>query len=163
MDHGVSGVKDSRPGWNTYWDAVQKGKIDVLVIHALDRLGRSLSHLVKILSYLSERNLTLVSFRENIDLSTASGRMMAAIFATLAEFERSIVSERTKAGMRAAKARGRQVGNLRHYFDERLATELHEQGVGQIKIAKKLGVGVGTVNAPMTPSPRAHLTATWSW
>ena len=146
VDHGVSGAKDSRPGWNACWDAVQKRQVDVLVVHALDRLGRSLSHLVKIISFMSENNLTLISYRENIDLSTASGRMMAAIFATLAEFERSIISERTKAGMRAAKARGRQIGNLRHYFDERKAAELRAKGWGQARIAKKLGVGVGTVN-----------------
>ncbi len=75
-------------------------EVNVLVVHALDRLGRSLPHLVKIITYLSERNLTLVSYRENIDLGTAAGRMLAGIFATLAEYERSIISETTKAGMR---------------------------------------------------------------
>lgn len=147
VDHGVSGAKDSRPGWNSCWDALQKRQVDVLVIHALDRLGRSLSHLVRIITYFSEHDLTLVSFRENVDLSTSAGRMMAALFATLAEFERSLISERTRAGMRAAKARGRQVGNVRRYFDERKAAELRAQGWGQLRIARELGVGVGTVNA----------------
>lgn len=146
VDHGVSGAKDSRPGWNACWDAVQKRQVDVLVVHALDRLGRSLSHLVKIITYLTEHDLTLVSYRENIDLSTSAGRMLAGIFATMAEYERSIISERTKAGLRAAKARGRQLGNLRRYFDERKATALRAQGWGQIRIARKLGVGVGTIN-----------------
>lgn len=146
VDHGVSGAKDSRPGWNACWDAVNKRQVDVLIVHALDRLGRSLSHLVRIISFMSERNLTLVSFRENIDLSTSAGRMLAGIFATMAEYERSIISERTKAGMRAAKARGKQIGNLRRYFDERKAAELRAQGWGQVRIARKLGVGVGTVN-----------------
>jgi DNA invertase Pin-like site-specific DNA recombinase len=147
VDHGVSGAKDSRPGWNACWDAVQKRQVDVLVVHALDRLGRSLTHLVRIITYLTEHDLSLVSYRENIDLSTSAGRMLAGIFATMAEYERSIISERTKAGMRAAKARGKQIGNLRRYFDERMATALRAQGWGQIRIAKKLGVGVGTVNA----------------
>ena len=147
VDPGVSGAKDSRPGWNACWDAVQKRQVDVLVVHALDRLGRSLSHLVRIITYFTEHDLKLVSYRENVDLSTASGRMMASIFATLAEFERSIISERTRAGMRAAKAKGRQVGNVRRYFDERKATELRAQGWGQVRIARELGVGVGTVNA----------------
>ena len=147
VDHGVSGAKDSRPGWNACWDSVQKRQVDVLVVHALDRLGRSLSHLAKIITYMTERDLTLVSYRENIDLSTSAGRMLAGIFATMAEYERSIISERTKAGMRAAKARGKQVGNVRRYFDERKATELRAQGWGQVRIAKRLGVGVGTVNA----------------
>jgi DNA invertase Pin-like site-specific DNA recombinase len=101
---------------------------------------------VRIITYLTEHDLSLVSYRENIDLSTSAGRMLAGIFATMAEYERSIISERTKAGMRAAKARGKQIGNLRRYFDERMATALRAQGWGQIRIAKKLGVGVGTVN-----------------
>jgi DNA invertase Pin-like site-specific DNA recombinase len=146
VDHGVSAAKDSRPGWNACWDAVQKRQVDVLVVHGLDRLGRSLSHLVKIVSFMVDQNLTLVSYRENVDLSTSAGRMLAGIFATLAEFERSIISERTRAGLRAAKARGKIVGNTRRYFDERKAAELRAQGWGQLRIAKRLGVGVGTVN-----------------
>ncbi len=147
VDHGISGAKDSRPGWNACWDAVQKRKVNVLLVHALDRVGRSLHHLVKIISYFTDNRLTLVSYRENIDLSTAAGRMLAGIFSVLAEYERNIISERTKAGMRAAKARGKQIGNRRRYFDTEKAAELRRKGWGQIRIAKALGVGVGRVNA----------------
>lgn len=146
IDHGVGGAKESRPGWNACWDALQKGKIKVLVVHSLDRLGRSLPHLVKIITYITERNLTLVSFRENIDLSTSAGRMLAGIFSVLTEYERSIISERTKAGLRAAKAKGKKLGNPGRYFDKKQATELRKAGWGQIRIAKELGVGVGTIN-----------------
>lgn len=146
IDVGISGAKDSRPGWNQCWDAVQKGKHRTLLVHALDRVGRSLPHLVKILAYLVERNITLVSFRENIDLSTSAGRMLAGIFSVMAEYERSIISERTKAGLRAAKAKGKRVGNAKRYFDRKRAEELRAQGWGQIRIAKELGVGVGRVN-----------------
>lgn len=146
LDLGISGAKDSRPGWNQCWDALQKGKHRTLVVHALDRIGRSLPHLVKILAFMVERNLTLVSFRENIDLSTSAGRMLAGIFSVMAEYERAIISERTKAGMRAARARGKRIGNAKHYFDRRRATELRAQGWGQIRIAKELNVGVGRVN-----------------
>ena len=146
LDHGISGAKDSRPGWNDCWDALQKGKVRVLVVHSLDRLGRSLPHLVKIITYMTERNITLVSFRENIDLSTSAGRMLAGIFSVLAEYERSIISERTKAGLRAAKAKGKKLGNPGRYFDKKRATELRKAGWGQIRIAHELGVGVGRVN-----------------
>lgn len=146
LDHGVSGTKDSRPGWNQCWDALQKGRHRILLVHALDRIGRSLPHLVKILSYMAERDLTLVSFRENIDLSTSTGRMLAGIFSVMAEYERSIISERTKAGLRAAKARGKKVGNAKRFFDRKKAEELRSLGWGQIRIAKELGVGVGRVN-----------------
>ncbi len=146
VDIGESGSKDSRPAWNELCDGLQKGHINVLLVHALDRLGRSLPHLVKILGTLAEKHVTLVSFRENIDLSTATGRMVAGLFSVLADYELSIIKERTKAGMRAAKARGSQVGNREHFFDKQHATELRDQGWGQIRIAKELGVGVGRVN-----------------
>ena len=146
VDHGVSGAKDSRPKWNELWDAVQKGRVHVLLTHALDRLGRSLPHLVKILSTLSERNITLVSYRENIDLSTAQGRLIASIFAVLAEYELSMIRERTRAGMRSAKARGKKIGNQKRFFDKKKATQLRDRGWGQIRIARKLSIGVGRVN-----------------
>jgi DNA invertase Pin-like site-specific DNA recombinase len=146
VDVGESGAKDSRPKWNELWDKLQKGKVNVLVCHALDRLGRSLPHLVKIITTLTERNVTLVSYRENLDLSTAQGRMLAGLFSVLADYELSLIKERTRAGMRAAKAKGKQIGNQKKFFDKEKATELRDKGWGQIKIAKELGVGVGRVN-----------------
>lgn len=146
VDSGFSGSKDSRPAWNELWDAIQKGRVRILVVHALDRLGRSLPHLVKIISTLVEKNITLVSFRENIDLSTSTGRMVAGLFSVMADYELSIIRERTKAGMRAARARGSQIGKVRQPFDKELATKLRDQGWGQIRIARELGIGVGRVN-----------------
>ena len=146
VDVGVSGAKDSRPAWNQLWDALQKGKVKVLLVHALDRLGRSLPHLVKILSTLVERDVVLVSFRENIDLSTSTGRMVAGLFSVLADYELSIIRERTRAGMRAARARGSQIGPRKRPLDAEKATHLRDQGWGQIRIARELGVGVGRVN-----------------
>ncbi|WP_278471025.1 recombinase family protein [Gimesia maris] len=146
IDEGISGSKDSRPGWNQVWDAIQKGQINTLVVHALDRLGRSLPHLVKIITTCIERNITLISFRENIDLSTSTGRMLAGLFSVLADYELSIIRERTRSGMRSAKARGSQIGKKPQYFNKRRATELRDLGWGQIRIARELGVGVGRVN-----------------
>ncbi len=146
VDVGVSGAKDSRPAWNQLFDAIQKSRVKVLLVHALDRLGRSLPHLVKILSTLVERDVVLVSFRENIDLSTSTGRMVAGLFSVLADYELSIIRERTKAGMRAARARGSQIGPKKRPFDAEKATRLRDQGWGQIRIARELGVGVGRVN-----------------
>ena len=146
VDEGFSGSKDSRPAWNTLWDSIQKGRTKTLVVHALDRLGRSLPHLVRIISTCVEKNVTLVSFRENLDLSTAQGRLIAGIFSVLAEYELAMIRDRTKSGMRAAKARGSQIGPKKHHFDREKAKQLRDQGWGQIKIAKELGVGIGRVN-----------------
>lgn len=146
IDEGISGSKDSRPAWNELWDAIQKGRTKTLVVHALDRLGRSLPHLVQIITTCVDKNVNLVSFRENLDLSTAQGRMIAGIFSVLAEYELAMIRERTRCGMRAAKARGSQIGPRKRFFDKERATQLRDEGWGQIKIAKELGVGVGRVN-----------------
>ena len=146
VDEGVSGSKDSRPAWNRLWDDVHKGRVKILLVHALDRLGRSLPHLVGVVNTLIEKRVTLVSHRENIDLSTASGRLIAGLFSVLADYELSVIRERTRAGMRAARARGSQIGPVPVHFDEEVATALRDQGWGQIRIARELGVGVGRVN-----------------
>lgn len=146
VDVGVSGSKDSRPAWNRLWDDVHKGRVHVLLVHALDRLGRSLPHLVEVVNTLVERQVTLVSHRENIDLSTATGRMVAGLFSVLADYELAMIRERTKAGMRAARARGSQIGPVAVRFDAQAATLLRDQGWGQIRIARELGVGVGRVH-----------------
>lgn len=146
VDIGESGSKDSRPAWNELWDRIRKRRVNILLVHALDRIGRSLPHLVKVMSTLVDLDVKLISFRENIDLGTAQGRMLAGLFSVLAEYELSLIKERTCSGMRAAKARGKQIGNRMQFFDVEEATRLRDSGWGQIRIARKLGVGVGRVN-----------------
>jgi DNA invertase Pin-like site-specific DNA recombinase len=88
--------------------------------------------------------------------------MLAGLFSVLAEYELSLIRERTCAGMRAAKAKGKQIGNRLRYFDVNEATRLRDSGMGQIRIARKLGVGVGRINAwardeYLPPSKRSRL------
>lgn len=145
-DAGVSGMKDSRPAWNQCWDALQKGRHHMLIVHALDRIGRSLPHLVNILEYLRGHNIALVSFRENIDLSTSAGKMLAGMFALMAEYERNIISERTKAGLRAATARGKRLGRPCRQFDQNMARRmLVELHYGMNRTARLLGVGTSVI------------------
>jgi DNA invertase Pin-like site-specific DNA recombinase len=146
IDIGESGSKDVRPAWSELWTQLRQRKFNILLVSAIDRIGRSLPHLVKILSTIEEHNVTLISLREAFDLSTAQGRMLAGLFAVLADYELSLIKERTKAGMRAARAKGSQIGPKKRYFDKRRATEMRDRGLGQIKIAKALGIGIGRVN-----------------
>jgi DNA invertase Pin-like site-specific DNA recombinase len=146
VDIGESGSKDSRPAWNELWEAIRRRRLNVVVIPALDRLGRSLPHLVKILCAINDAEISLISLREGFDLNTAVGRLQANLLAVLSEYELSLIRERTRAGMRAARARGSQIGPRKNYLCPKKATELLDKGVGQIKIAKALGVGVGRVN-----------------
>lgn len=109
-DH-ASGKKDERPGLENCMKALRRG--DILVIWKLDRLGRSLHHLVKIVTILSEGGIGLKVISgqgAQIDTTTAAGRLSFGIFAALAEFESELIRERTMAGLQAARARGRKGG-----------------------------------------------------
>ena len=104
----VSGVKATRPGLQEALQYLRKG--DTLVVWRLDRLGRSLKHLIETVNHLEERGVGFQSLQESIDTTTSSGRLVFHIFAALAEFERNLIRERTMAGLAAARARGRKGG-----------------------------------------------------
>lgn len=107
----VSGAKTERPGLGEALDFLRKG--DSLVVWRLDRLGRSLKHLLETVSMLEERGIGFRSLQESIDTTTSGGRLIFHIFGALAEFERNLIRERTMAGLRAARARGRVGGRPR--------------------------------------------------
>lgn len=107
-DKGISGAVATRPGLNALLKKLKPG--DTLVVWRLDRLGRSLRYLVDIIDQLGKRDIHFVSLSENIDTTTSGGRLLFHMMAALAEFERSLISERTRAGMAAARARGKHVG-----------------------------------------------------
>ncbi|MGP4797930.1 recombinase family protein [uncultured Agrobacterium sp.] len=107
-DHGVSGGQRKRSGLSCAMKALRKG--DELVVWRLDRLGRSIRHLIKIIDGLKRRGIGFRSLTENIDTSSAGGKLIFHIFAAIAEFERSLIRERTMAGIAAAKARGKYPG-----------------------------------------------------
>lgn len=103
-----SGAKAERPGLQSALDYVRAG--DTLVVWRLDRLGRSLPHLIETVSLLEERGVGFKSLQEAIDTTTSGGRLIFQIFGALAEFERNIIRERTQAGLVAARARGKKGG-----------------------------------------------------
>lgn len=110
-EDAASGKKDDRPGLAACLKALRQG--DTLVVWKLDRLGRDLRHLVNMVDDLTKRNIglkVLAGEGASIDTSTANGRLVFGIFAALAEFERALIVERTKAGLAAARARGRNGG-----------------------------------------------------
>jgi DNA invertase Pin-like site-specific DNA recombinase len=107
-DQGISGSTFDRPGLTEALDAVQSG--DMLIVWRLDRLGRSLIDLIQVINDLGKREVEFRSLNEAIDTSTSGGRLTFHIMAAMAEFERSIISERTKAGMSVARSRGSFIG-----------------------------------------------------
>lgn len=105
----ASGVKSERPGLNAALEKLQRG--DSLLVWRLDRLGRSMPHLVDLVANLKKRGVGFKSLRDGaIDTTTASGELVFNIFSSLAQFERRLIQERTKAGLSAARARGKKGG-----------------------------------------------------
>src|SRR5437868_10539713 len=104
----ASGAKAERTGLNEALEYVREG--DTLVVWRLDRLGRSLKHLIETISQLDNRKIGFKSLTKNIDTTTSGGKLIFHIFGALAEFERNLIRERTNAGLQAARARGRKGG-----------------------------------------------------
>lgn len=141
----MSGARNDRPGLAELMAYAREG--DTITVVALDRLGRSLSHVISTIECLQERGIVLKSLREGIDYSTSTGRMVAGIFAALAEYERSLINERAAAAREAARVRGRQVGRPRALTDETagLAKQMRTANIPVPTIAKQLKVSPATV------------------
>jgi DNA invertase Pin-like site-specific DNA recombinase len=104
----ASGAKQERKGLEEVQNFLREG--DTLVVWRLDRLGRSLKHLIETITELNNRKIGFKSIQENIDTTTSGGKLVFHIFGALAEFERDIIRERTQTGLQAARARGRKGG-----------------------------------------------------
>lgn len=144
-DEGVSGSVASRPELDRCLAHMREG--DTLVVWRLDRLARSLRNLLDLVETLSARGIHLRSLTEAIDTSSASGRLVLSVFGALAEFERSLIIERTQAGLQAAKARGARIGRPAAISQEQLdqARTLVAVGHRVGDVAKTLGVGRSTL------------------
>ncbi|GGJ55861.1 recombinase family protein [Deinococcus roseus] len=136
-----SGAKKDRPGLSEALNYLRAG--DTLVVWKLDRLGRSLQHLIEVVTVLNEKKVNLLVLQEGINTSTANGKLFFHIFGALAEFERDLIRERTQAGLDAARARGRQGGRKSALSEDRqqVVLELLRNPAHSVKeIAETFGV-----------------------
>ena len=140
-DKGFSGGSgpDQRPGLARLMSLARARKVDVIVVTKLDRLFRSLKHLVAILDELQALGVLFVSAHDQIDLTTASGRLMMAIVGAFAEFERGLIRERTVAGLAYVKSRGKRLGRPKTCPDAEIV-RLRAAGLSYTAIQKRLGV-----------------------
>ena len=145
VDQGVSGSKESRPELNRLMADAHHRHFDIVLCWKVDRFGRSLRHLVNALADLDSYGIAFVSLRDNLDLSTPSGRLMFQIIAAMAEFERSLIQERVRAGLRNAKLKGKILGRPRRIVSSDEMTRLRAQGASFREIAKAVGASPGTV------------------
>jgi DNA invertase Pin-like site-specific DNA recombinase len=136
-DNGYSGGTDQRPGLKRLLCLARSREIDIVVCTKLDRMARSLKHLVSLLDEFNSLGVIFVSVRDQIDLSTASGRLMVHIIGAFSEFERSLIRERTMAGLAFAKSKGKQLGRPKCRNDEAIL-KLRQLGMTYSQIQKEL-------------------------
>ena len=145
IDKGISGTKDSRPALDQMMTAARSGKIDIVAVWRFDRAARSTTHLLQMLEEFRVLNVSFVSLREQVDTTTPVGKVLFTLIAAIAEFERSMIVERVRAGVARAQANGKHCGRPRRELDLRAAHELLALGHSQRVVADMLGVPRGTL------------------
>ena len=145
-DNGISGTKDNRPALNQLMDDAKKRRFGVVLVWRFDRFARSTRHLINALEEFKNLGIDFVSYQENIDTSSPLGSAIFTIISAVAQLERDIIAERVKAGLRRAKASGKQLGRPQGTaLDIEAASRLRSEGLGLRQIAEKLGSSKTTV------------------
>src|SRR6187399_1125908 len=147
-DHGISGAKgrNGRPAFDAMCKAAAKREFDIVMAWSVDRLGRSLQDLVGFLTELQALRIDLFLHQQGIDTTTPAGKALFQMMGVFAEFERSMIQERVKAGLARARAQGRVLGRPRVSAKlEMQVRNLRAKGRGIHWIAREAGIGVGTV------------------
>ncbi len=160
VDEGVSGSAESRPALDRMLEQARRGKLDLVVVWKLDRLGRSLQHLLQVLDELQHQGVGFVSVRDaGIDTTSPSGRLLLHLLGAFAEFERSMIRERVVAGVRRAQSKGKHCGRPRVELDLRPATSMLDAGYGLKAVASSLGISRTTLRRRLEEAgewPRPH-------
>jgi DNA invertase Pin-like site-specific DNA recombinase len=149
----ISGTKESRPGLNQLMQDAKRRKFDALLCWKLDRVGRSLKHLIGLLADLESVRVSFLSLSDNLDLTTPQGRLMFSIIGAMAEFERSLIVERVTAGMKRAKSLGHLPGRKRQSLDLVAVRTRMTAGESLRGVARSLAI------SPALLSKRLHETA----
>src|SRR5215831_1199940 len=145
VDVGISGAKEKRPELDRLMSDAHRRRFDAVVVWRFDRFARSVSHLLRALDTFRALGIEFVSFSEQMDTSTPTGKMVFTVLGAVAELERSLIVERVKAGLRNARAKGKRLGRPRVAVDSARIGHLRAQGLSWAKIAAQLGIGEGTV------------------
>lgn len=144
-DKGVSGSKESRPEFDNMLNDARKRKFDILLVWKLDRLSRSLKHLLNTLDLLNSLNICFISYSDNFDTTTPQGKLMFSVTGAFAEFERSLIRERVKLGLRRAKSNGVKLGRPKLDMSKYQIINMRNQGMSYREIARKTQISLGAV------------------
>ncbi|MBX2897942.1 recombinase family protein [Candidatus Obscuribacterales bacterium] len=148
-DNGISGAKgrDQRPAFDELLKRSTRREFDVVMVWAIDRIGRSIQHLVTFMNDMQSVGIDLYIHQQSIDTTTAAGRMIFGVFSALGQYERELIRERIMAGQQRARAQGIKIGRPSKMNDavKTSVKLLKGKGVGIREIASKLEIGIGTV------------------
>ena len=153
VDVGESGAKDRRPELDRLMENARKRRIDIILVWRLDRLGRSLKHLILTLDELQSLGVGFVSYNENLDLTTSTGRLMFQLLGAFSEFERNLIRERVVSGLNHAKAKGKILGRPKKSIDVGKVIALRNQKYTLREIAEVMGVSHTLVNKTLMNLP----------
>jgi DNA invertase Pin-like site-specific DNA recombinase len=148
-DVGVSGAKDSRPQLNKLMADAHKGRFDVIAVWKFDRFARSVSHLLRALETFQSLGIEFCSFSESIDTSSSYGKMVFTILGAVAELERALICERTRSGLRSARARGVKLGRRIVPVNVAEVRRMRAAGTPYKAISQTLRVSVGSIYRAM--------------
>jgi DNA invertase Pin-like site-specific DNA recombinase len=145
-DEGVFAWKKNRKGFSDLKEAVRQKKVDIVLVWKLDRLSRSLKELVETMDFFNAMNIRFISYTQaQFDTTTSIGKMMFAVFGAIAEFEKDLISERTKLKLQYLKDKGVKLGRKRK-IDYNEVVRLREQGLSLKQIGDKLGTRKDTIS-----------------
>ena len=133
----ISGAKSKRPGLDRLMADARRGRFDIVLVAAFDRIARSVRHFLEVLDELNHLGVEFISLRENIDTSGPLGRAMLTIIGAIAELERSLIVERVKAGMRRAKLEGRRIGRAPLIINREQVVVDRRSGMSLTQVARK--------------------------
>ncbi len=145
VDTGWSGVKEKRPQLDRLMADCRKRRLDVVLVYRFDRFARSVRQLVLALDEFRSLKIDFISLHEGCDTSTANGRLMFNIFASIAEFERELIKDRVRSGLAAARKRGKRLGRPTSAVDVARIRALRAAGTPWRALAKQVGLAVNTV------------------
>lgn len=154
VDHGYSGGTDKRPAFQKLMQLARARKIDCICVTKMDRLFRSLKHLVLTLEEFDTLGVKFVSVSDGLDYTTAASRFFVQVLGSLAEFEKSLIVERTRQGLEHARKKGVRLGRPKTRDDEAILS-LHRQGKSYREIAKALGVSSGAIGRALKGAPKS--------
>jgi DNA invertase Pin-like site-specific DNA recombinase len=154
VDKGISGAKEHRPALDQLIADCRRRTVDCVVVYRYDRFARSLRQLVNALEEFRVLGIDFVSLHEGVDTSTPNGRLVFGIFASIAEFERELITDRVRSGIALAKSRGKRLGRPRVVVDRLRIANLRKEGRSWAEVCDALGISKGTAQRAVLSLPK---------